>query len=89
MMVATLAEELAKAEARVQALKTAINQGPCLEYGHDWNSIGGACAGCSNDCCCSVPVNVCSKCGDCDYGDNQEADQIKAECEKERSWPAQ
>ena len=75
-----LGEALAIAEAQVAALKREIAQGPCREYGHDWHSIGGCNAGCSEDCGCSVPVNVCRKCDDCDYGDNEEADQVRSDC---------
>lgn len=43
---------------------------------------GGKNCGC-HDGGCSVPVYVCSRCGDSDYGDNQEAAAIRAECEVE------
>ncbi len=51
------------------------------EAGHDWHSIGGCNAGCHEDCSCSVPVNVCSRCGDCDYGKNDEAAEVRAHCD--------
>lgn len=54
------------------------------ERGHDWRSIGGCNAGCAEWCCCSVPVNECSRCRDCDYGENEEADRIRATCDAER-----
>lgn len=72
--------ELEATEARVAQLKREIAAGPCREYGHDWQSYGGRNAGCGDGCQCSVPVNVCSKCGDCDYGDNAEAASILAKC---------
>lgn len=75
-----LLERLARAEAEATALRREVQQGPCRQYGHDWQPTGGANAGCCEDCACSVPVHVCSKCGDCDYGDNEWADQTKAEC---------
>lgn len=50
------------------------------EGGHDWQSVGGCNAGCSDVCGCSVPVNTCVRCGDCDYGDNADADDIRANC---------
>lgn len=50
------------------------------ERGHDMQSIGGCNAGCGDDCSCSVPVNVCSRCGVCDYGDNDDAREIRAQC---------
>lgn len=57
----------------------------CQNNGHKWKSIGGSNAGCElgDDCGCSIPVHSCIHCGDCDYGVNAEAEQIKAEC-KER-----
>lgn len=50
------------------------------ERGHDMQSTGGCNADCHKWCCCSVPVYKCSRCGDCDYGDNQEAKQVRADC---------
>lgn len=50
------------------------------DAGHDWQSIGGCNAGCHDNCSCSVPVNTCSRCGDCDYGDNDEAKQVRSSC---------
>jgi hypothetical protein len=52
------------------------------ERGHDWQSIGGCNAGCElgDWCCCSVPVNVCSRCKDCDYGENEEAEATRVQC---------
>lgn len=51
------------------------------ERGHDWQSVGGCNAGCKPLCVCSIPVNECSRCGDCDYGDNDEARCVRALCE--------
>lgn len=53
------------------------------ERGHDMQSDGGCNAGCSYNCACSVPVLVCSRCGVSDYGNNDEARAIKAECAKD------
>lgn len=51
------------------------------ERGHDWRSLGGCNAGCHPDLCgCSVPVNTCSRCGDCDYGVNEDADAVRLRC---------
>jgi hypothetical protein len=77
-----LTQQLAKAEAEASRLRREIAQGPCREYGHDWQFSGGMNAGCDGgDCCaCSVPVHTCSKCNDCDYGDNPEADEVRADC---------
>jgi hypothetical protein len=52
---------------------------PCASLGHIWEFSGGANCGC-NGGSCSVPVHECAACGDCDYGDNAEADQCRAEC---------
>ena len=75
-----LLTELERVEAEADRLRRQIAQGPCREYGHDWQFYGGANAGCGYGCGCSVPVNICSKCGDCDYGDNEEAEEIRTEC---------
>lgn len=50
------------------------------EAGHDYISLGGCNAGCHPDCACSVPVQTCSRCGDCDYGENADARNIRREC---------
>ncbi len=54
---------------------------------HDWRSTGGCNAGCGPDCCCSVPVHECAACGDCDYGDNEEAREVRADCRDRRGEP--
>lgn len=60
------------------------------EAGHDMQSIGGCNAGCHPDwCSCSAPVNTCSRCGDCDYGDNSDAEQVRADCAALRGSPAE
>jgi hypothetical protein len=53
---------------------------PCSVLGHKWKHIGGRNCGCRNGHC-SFPVHECEACGDCDYGDNAEAREIKLECE--------
>ena len=50
------------------------------ERGHDWVSLGGCNAGRHETCGCSVPVHECSRCGDCNYGENAEAEQVRADC---------
>jgi hypothetical protein len=60
----------------------------CYSGRHEWRHIGGRNACCRDDpanCGCSVPVHECAKCGDCDYGDNAEADQVRAECQRDAS----
>lgn len=76
-------DELRRELARLEALS---EHGPCEDHGHDWVSFGGANAGCDSgdECGCSVPVNVCRKCGDCDYGENEEARRTVDECRAER-----
>ena len=77
--------KLEQAEALAQQIRHEIANGPCRSYGHDWHPHGGANACCGPDCSCSVPVMICSKCGDCDYGDNDEAAEIKSECAEGRA----
>jgi hypothetical protein len=76
-----LHSQLADAEALAARLRLQIAQGTCAEVGHDWKHLGGCNAGCDDACICSVPVHECRKCGDCDYGDNAEADKTRANCE--------
>lgn len=54
----------------------------CSSGKHAMHFAGGRNAGCSRDCQCSVPVNECADCGDCDYGDNPEAEEIKRQCQQ-------
>lgn len=75
-----LLQELERVEAEAARLRRQIAQGPCREFGHEWTLMGGRNAACGDDCGCSVPVHVCAKCGDSDYGDNAEADGILAHC---------
>jgi hypothetical protein len=84
----TLSEQLADARANVHRLERAIASAPCAEVGHRWKHIGGRNAGCSGedlDCLCSAPVYECEACGDCDYGENEEAHEIIAKCKAERA----
>ena len=71
----TLLERLA-----LEAVSNAGGEHPCIELGHKWTFIGGANAGCDDDCACSVPVHECEVCGDCDYGENDEAKQVIETC---------
>ena len=80
-----LLEKLEKAKAQVFAVECEIKDALCSDVGHDWVSHGGANAGCDRDCRCSVPVHRCSKCGDFDYGENDDAVQIRKECAER--WP--
>lgn len=79
--MSNLSTQLAEAEAKVAALRQRIEGATCAEAGHDWRQLGGKNAGCDRDCGCSVPVYVCDRCGDSDYGDNAEADETIRDCE--------
>lgn len=61
-----------------EAVALAGGPHPCAMLGHQWRFGGGAHCGCP-DGACSVPVHECA-CGDCDYGDNADADEIRARC---------
>lgn len=79
----TLRDQLADAEAYANRLRRQIKAATCAEAGHDWKVIGGKNAGCEHagrDCRCSVAVRECKVCGDCDYGDTEEADQHRQAC---------
>ena len=62
-----------------EAICLAGGDHPCRLLGHRWEFAGGTNAGCDRDCGCSAPVYSCA-CGDCDYGDNAEADAIRVAC---------
>lgn len=76
----TLREELSELEAQAAVLRSRIGAETCETAGHVWRHIGGRNAGCDDACRCSVPVHQCDVCGDCDYGDNAEADETMAKC---------
>lgn len=73
-MKGPLAEEILAAEAHLALLRKQAESATCAEVGHDWKMIGGVnCAtagGCGD---CSVPVNECARCKDCDYGEGDDA----------------
>lgn len=78
-------EELENARAEVARLERIVAAASCAEVGHRWKFTGGR-----NCCCeavevgesggCSIPVHECEVCGDCDYGDNQDATDVRATC---------
>jgi hypothetical protein len=79
-----LAEQIRDAEAEVARLKGLAAAATCAEMGeHDWQLLGGCSCSCDGGCC-SMPVYVCSRCRDCDYGDNEEAAEIRRECIRAR-----
>lgn len=55
---------------------------PCAVLGHKWKTFGSRWCGCADtdNYGCSIPVYECESCGDCDYGDNGDADMIVLEC---------
>lgn len=75
-----LAEQLEAAKAEVQRLERIAAAATCAELGHDWQSVGGCNCGCHDEADCSVPVHQCTRCQDYDYGQNDEAGRIRAEC---------
>lgn len=75
----TLLDQITETEARLAQLKRQAASASCAEVGHRWKSVGGANAGCCIDCWCSVQVNECEVCGDCDYGDPARS-EIIANC---------
>jgi len=89
--MADLAEKLEAARAEVARLERIAATATCRELGCDMQSSGGANCGCEFEeqldgvkiiaaGCCSVPVNVCTRCGDCDYGKNADATEIRRAC---------
>ena len=65
---------------RLSRLERLAASATCADLGHDWHSLGGCNCGCHEEVCCSVPVNECARCKDCDYGDNAEATEIRRLC---------
>lgn len=54
---------------------------PCRTLGHVWRNVGGVNCGCK-DGSCSIPVRECEACGEWDYGENAEAEEIRRRCEE-------
>ena len=80
MSEVTISEaEYLRLKAKAGELK-APNPTQCRESGHVWKFVGGANAGCCEDCACSASVNQCIVCGACDYGENEETSDIIANC---------
>jgi hypothetical protein len=80
-----LTDQLAEARARVALLERQAAGATCAELGHDWRSLGGCTCGCREDAFCSVPVNTCARCKDCDYGDNEDAHEVRRRCREART----
>lgn len=64
-----------------EAATLAGGQHPCRILGHKWAFYGCRNCGCE-DGSCSFPVHRCESCGDWDYGDNDEAAEIKIACDE-------
>ncbi len=75
-----LSEKIMEAQSRLELLQRLASMATCEEMGHRMVHLGGVNCGCFKDACCSIPVHTCSRCGDCDYGDNIEAKATKAAC---------
>jgi len=89
-----LAEKLEAARADVARLERIAATANCRELGCDMQSIGGCNCGCEFQDgeivvpgACSVPVLACTRCGDCDYGDNDEARETRADCHERYGDP--
>jgi len=71
-----------------EAKVTAGGKHRCHILGHQWRLYGSGGCGCKwldddgrlTSRSCSVPVYECDACGDCDYGENAEADALRSEC---------
>lgn len=79
-----LAKRLQIARDEADRLERLVASAPCSQLGHDWEGIGGCNCGCEGGQC-SVPVKFCKRCRDCDYGDNDEATEIRRRCSADRS----
>lgn len=78
-MIHPLQQQIEDAEATLAELRRRQKAGDCAKNGHEMTFRGGANCGCEEGNC-SVPVYCCVHCGDCDYGDNPEAAEIRADC---------
>ena len=78
-----LAEQIEQKRAELANLEQQALTATCRELGrHTWKQMGGMNCGCPRDLgWCSLPVYECSVCGVCDYGENDESQQIKSGCE--------
>lgn len=76
-----LADQIEQARAALANLERQAVGATCAELGHDWKSLGGCNCGCHPEAQCSVPVNECTRCKDCDYGDNADAQEIRQRCD--------
>lgn len=59
---------------------------PSCANDHQWVFVGGRPCGCEPGGC-SFPVHKCAVCGDYDYGENEEATEIRKRCEEREDRP--
>lgn len=78
-----LADKIEAAKAELARLERIAETATCSELGCDMQCIGGCNCGCP-DGSCSVPVHECTRCKDSDYGNNEEAADVRAMCKLER-----
>jgi hypothetical protein len=86
-------DKLEAARAEVARLERIAATATCRELGCDMQSIGGCNCGCEFydgevrcEGQCSVPVLRCTRCGDCDYGENEEAEERRHSCRERLAW---
>lgn len=86
-----LADKLEAARAEVARLERIAATATCRDLGCNMVSLGGCNCGCmfqddegnAVPGQCSVPVNHCSRCGDCDYGENGDAREARRYCHEQ------
>ena len=79
--MAGLTERLRAVRQELDELERLVAQATtCRELGCNMVHVGGKNAGCGEFCGCSVPVHVCTRCGDSDYGENEWAERTLSEC---------
>lgn len=64
-----LQDQIEAAEAHLAILRQQAAASTCAVAGHRWQVVGGANAGCDDDCSCTTLVRECAVCGTCDYGE--------------------
>lgn len=78
--MAGLRERLEVARAEVARLEREAASLGCRDAGHQWVFDGGRWCGCHETAGCSIPVHKCARCGNYDYGDNEDARKQIAAC---------
>jgi hypothetical protein len=77
-----LRDRIEATRAELARLERQAAHATCAEIGCNMVSTGGCNCGCDSELmgACSVPVNHCTRCGDCDYGENNDATEIRRRC---------